>query len=472
MNDTCTPPGSVTLTADMLAQYAYCPRRMHLIYVDGRWGDNVYTDQGRSVHARTDDETDALPAPCSASPEDDPEPVVARSVMLGDETLGVVAKPDIVEAQGNVATPVEIKRGHVPLTLNDRTSPNAFSSWCRPFCSDRMGSCACRGWSTTPPPAVASRCHSTTPSKPAPATSSPKPARRRNGPTRNVTVSAQCLHLLCGSGIPVVHLSMGHWFYGVTAGIGLRNAYDRAAQFAAAADDGRRLALARAFVKAKAQNQRTFLRRNTTADIEAPLDEMRRLIARLDACADTDELMGVEGSIAAVYFANWSGLLTEGAVRDAFTPASRNRRPPRDPINAMLSFAYALLAKETTVALLAEGLDPYWGFLHRPRHGRPALALDLMEEFRPLVADSAVLSAVNTGMVAPSDFVTSPAGCAMKDGARKALIRAYELRLDQMVTHPVFDYRCSWRAIVRVQARLLAKALRGEVPVYIGITTR
>ena len=138
----------------------------------------------------------------------------------------------------------------------------------------------------------------------------------------------------------------------------------------------------------------------------------------------------------------------------------------------MLSFGYALLAKETSIALLAEGLDPHWGFLHRPRHGRPALALDLMEEFRPLVVDSAVLSAINNGMVAPGDFVTTPAGCAMKDSARKALIRAYEMRLDQMITHPVFDYRCSWRAVIRVQAKLLAKALRGEIPAYAGITTR
>jgi CRISPR-associated protein Cas1 len=288
----------------------------------------------------------------------------------------------------------------------------------------------------------------------------------------NVSISAQCLHLLCERGIPVVHLSMGHWFYGVTTGIGLRNAYDRAAQFAVAADDGRRLALARAFIRAKTQNQRTFLRRNTTADIDAPLDDMRRLIARLDACTDTDELMGVEGTIAAIYFANWGSLLTEGAARDAFAPTSRNRRPPKDPVNAMLSFGYALLAKEATVALLAEGLDPFWGFLHRPRHGRPALALDLMEEFRPLIVDSAVLSAINTGMVTTPDFVASTAGCAMKDIARKALIRAYEMRLDQMITHPVFDYRCSWRAVIRVQAKLLAKTLRGEIPAYTGITTR
>ena len=243
-------------------------------------------------------------------------------------------------------------------------------------------------------------------------------------------------------------------------------------EFAAAADDGRRLALARAFVRAKTQNQRTLLRRNTDSRIDEALGDMQRLIGRIEACPDVDALMGVEGSIAAHYFAHWASMLSAGPARDAFAPECRNRRPPRDPVNAMLSFGYALLAKETTVALLAEGLDPYWGFLHSPRHGRPALALDLMEEFRPLIVDSAVLSAVNTGMVAPGDFVTGAGGCAMKDTARKALIRAYEMRLDQMVTHPVFDYRCSWRAVIRVQARLLAKTLRGDVPAYTGITTR
>src|SRR5690606_32668056 len=101
---------------------------------------------------------------------------------------------------------------------------------------------------------------------------------------------------------------------------------------------------------------------------------------------------------------------------------SRNRRPPRDPINAMLSFAYAMLSKEVTVAIIAEGLDPWWGMYHRPRHGRPALALDLMEEFRPLIADSAVVTTLNNRMVAESDFVTAASGCNMSDSARKALI--------------------------------------------------
>lgn len=543
----------------LVNEYAYCPRLFHLMYVAERWEDNIYTDQGRSVHARIDSESDPLPpVPVDA----DEPPVAARSVSLGSEAFGLSGKLDLLEVADGQAVPVDTKRGRVPLTPERCYEPERVQLMCQGLLLREHGHTSDYGIlyfaearrrvrvdftaeleARTRHLIAEARAAAQRAEPPPPLTDSPKcvgcslagiclpdetnlltanekapadirrlyPARddalplyiqeqgARVGKTGealgvtkgvaklgefllkdvsqlvlcgNISVSAQCLHLLCSRGIPVVHLSMGHWFYGVTAGIGLRNAYDRAAQFAAAADDGRRLTLARAFVRAKAQNQRTFLRRNTTADLDAPLNEMRRLIERLDACADTEELMGVEGTIAALYFANWGSMLVEGPAREAFSPTSRNRRPPRDPVNAMLSFGYALLAKEVTVALMAEGLDPYWGFLHRPRHGRPALALDVMEEFRPLVVDSAVLSAINTGMVASGDFVICAAGCAMKDTARKALIRAYELRLDQMVTHPVFDYRCSWRAIIRVQAKLLSKALRGEIPEYIGITTR
>jgi CRISPR-associated endonuclease Cas1/CRISPR-associated protein Cas4 len=551
------PPA--TLPVRMVNEYAYCPRLFHLMCVAERWDDNLYTAEGRSVHARLDDAADPLPPP-----PDDPDepPVVARSVSLGSEALGLSGKLDLLEVAEGQAIPVDTKRGRVPPTPQRCYEPERVQLMCQGLLLRAHGHASDYGLlyfaearrrvrvdftpdleARTRHLISEARAAAQTADAPPPLTDSPKcvgcslagiclpdetnllagveqpPADiRRLYPARddalplyvqeqgarvgksgdalhvekgaaklgefplkdvsqlvlcgNVSISAQCLHLLCERGIPIVHLSMGHWFYGVTSGIGLRNAYDRAAQFAVAADDGRRMVLARAFVRAKAQNQRTFLRRNSSEEIEAPLDEMRRLITRLDTCDDTDELMGIEGSIAAVYFASWGGLLTDGVARSAFTPSSRNRRPPKDPVNAMLSFGYALLAKEATVALLSEGLDPYWGFLHRPRHGRPALALDLMEEFRPLVVDSAVLSAINTGMVTAADFVTSLAGCAMKDCARKALIRAYELRLDQMITHPVFDYRCSWRAVIRVQARLLAKALRGEIPEYTGITTR
>jgi CRISPR-associated protein Cas1 len=288
-----------------------------------------------------------------------------------------------------------------------------------------------------------------------------------------VTVSPAALHLCCEAGVPVVHLSHGGWFYGITAGHALRNAYDRAAQFAVAGDPARCLAFARAIVAAKGRNQRTLLLRNGEPRPQAGIDRIERLLTTIDHAGDLAALLGAEGSIAGAYFEHFACLLRprDGAA-PAFDFATRNRRPPRDPVNAMLSFAYALLAKECTVALTACGLDPWWGFYHQPRHGRPALALDLMEEFRPLIADSAVVTAINTGMVVAADFATGANGCLMHPGGRKALIRAYEARLDQLATHPVFDYRCSWRAIIRLQAQLLARWLRGDVATYTGITTR
>jgi CRISPR-associated protein Cas1 len=288
----------------------------------------------------------------------------------------------------------------------------------------------------------------------------------------NVSVTAQALHLLCQAAIPVVHLSTGHWFYGITKGITLRNAYARQAQFQAAADPSRRLALAKAIVTAKGANQRTLLRRNATPSPSADLHDMADLLRKVDQATAVEHLLGLEGNIAAHYYANFGAVLSPRDFDACWDFHHRNRRPPKDPVNAMLSFGYALLAKECTVALLAEGLDAWWGLYHRPRHGRPALALDLMEEFRPLVVDSAVVTAINTGMLSASDFTRSKAACILTDSGRKAFIRAYEARLDQLVTHPLFDYRCSWRSIIRLQARLLARWLRGDLPRYTGMVTR
>jgi len=288
----------------------------------------------------------------------------------------------------------------------------------------------------------------------------------------NVQVTTQTLHLLCEAGIPVVYLSRGFWFYGVAQGMNLRNAYDRAAQFAVAADPVRSLQFAKEVVLAKASNQRTLLRRNAADLPERVADEFAQALRDIETASSVETLLGREGNAAAIYFRHFARMLRPRDLPTEWDFATRNRRPPRDPINALLSFAYALLTKELTVALLAEGLDPWWGLYHRPRHGRPSMALDLMEEFRPLLADSAVLSAINTGMVAACDFVTTQAGCVMQPGARKAMLRAFEARLDQLVTHPVFCYRCSWRSVVRVQVRLFARWLRGDVPRYAGMVTR
>jgi CRISP-associated protein Cas1 len=215
-----------------------------------------------------------------------------------------------------------------------------------------------------------------------------------------------------------------------------------------------------------------MLARNARPRPEPVLATMSALLRKMPHAESVAELLGLEGGIAAHYFAEFGSLLRPRDFAADWSFATRSRRPPADPVNALLSFGYALLTKECTVALLGEGLDPWWGFYHQPRHGRPSLALDLMEEFRPLVVDSAVLTAINTGMVSARDFLRSNSGCVLKEGGRKGFIRAYEARLDQLATHPLFDYRCSWRSMIRVQARLIARWLRGDVPAYIGVTTR
>jgi CRISPR-associated protein Cas1 len=150
----------------------------------------------------------------------------------------------------------------------------------------------------------------------------------------------------------------------------------------------------------------------------------------------------------------------------------RSRRPPKDPINALLSLAYSLLSKDCTIAAYSVGFDPYVGFYHQPRFGRPALALDLMEEFRPLIAESAVLTAVNTRMITPDHFVQAGDAVNLTPVGRKKFFLAYEQRMNALLTHPLFDYKVSYRRALELQARILAKTLTGEIPEYIPLTTR
>ncbi|RJO66019.1 MAG: CRISPR-associated endonuclease Cas1 [Myxococcales bacterium] len=281
----------------------------------------------------------------------------------------------------------------------------------------------------------------------------------------NVQISAQALQECCRRGIPICHFSYGGWFNGLTIGLGLRNAVVKKAQFKAADDAAFCLALARRIVRAKIHNQRTMLRRNHPDPPKLAMDALDEARESADRAETLASLLGVEGSAARHYFESFGGMLKAREGGDwAFDFAGRNRRPPRDPVNAMLSFAYSMLAKDCTVAALSAGFDPFQGFYHQPRFGRPALALDLMEEFRPIVADSTVLTLVNAGIVGSGDFVRGGGSVAMKSGARKSLIEAYERRMDQLVTHPVFGYRISYRRVLEVQARLLARHVTGELP--------
>ena len=288
-----------------------------------------------------------------------------------------------------------------------------------------------------------------------------------------VSVTTPALQALMRAEVPISWFSTGGWFLGHTVGTGNGNVAVREAQYRFAFDERRRLAFSRDLVAAKVRNARTLLRRSWRADRDT--DARKEALARLKRMAQqaphaesAQQLLGIEGEAAATYFACFENILAadekEGLA--AFSFSTRNRRPPTDPVNAMLSLAYALLTRAFTTAISATGLDPYLGFYHRPRHGRPALALDLMEPFRSIVADSCVIRAVNNGEVKPGDFVFNGPACALKPGGRKAFIAAFEHRMEQETTHPLFGYRVSMRRLIDVQMRLLARHLQGEIPTY------
>jgi CRISPR-associated protein Cas1 len=187
------------------------------------------------------------------------------------------------------------------------------------------------------------------------------------------------------------------------------------------------------------------------------------------ACELT-ELLGIEGTAAAIYFEQFATMLKGDQWKFDFR--GRNKRPPRDPVNAMLSLGYSVLAKELTGVCHAVGLDPFLGFLHQPRYGRPALALDLMEEFRPLTADSVAISLVNRGELGPEDFIRSASGTFLNEAGRRRFWEAWARRLDTEVSHPEFGYKMAYRRMFEVQGRQLWRFLRGEAAGYHGFTTR
>ena len=298
-----------------------------------------------------------------------------------------------------------------------------------------------------------------------------------------VQLSTAVVQVLCERDVPITWFTFGGWFYGMTRGHSLKNVFTRLEQFRAASDPAVALTHARLFVHGKILNQRTLLMRNHGQPDKGVLKAMKHLANSALYAEHHSLLLGVEGSAALLYFSHFAGMVKDrtddtteaelhGQSEFSFAFDQRNRRPPRDPVNALLSLTYSLLSKDCTVAAYAVGFDPYVGFLHQPRFGRPALALDLMEEFRPLVADSVVLSLINNRMVTPADFVWAGRSVNLKPAARKQVFLAYEKRMAAVITHPVFGYKVSYRRAVELQARLLAKCLTGEIEQYIPFMTR
>ena len=306
----------------------------------------------------------------------------------------------------------------------------------------------------------------------------------------SIQVTTQAIQSLLQAEVPLVYFSYGGWFHGMTQGVGLKNIMWRREQFRCADRPEFCLRLARKLVSAKIQNQRTLLMRNHIEPPTAALQFIKTLKWESERAESLPSLLGIEGLAARIYFQHFDGMIKTD--RDAvghskqaqdinngtgdkwlqFNFDGRNRRPPRDPINALLSLGYSLLSKDLTIICAGVGLDPYLGYYHQPRFGRPSLALDLMEPFRPLVVDSTVITAINNRMVTPEHFVSAGDAVALTADGRKAFFRAYEQRMDQLITHPLFDYRVSYRRILEIQTRLLARCLTGEIWDYPAFVTR
>ena len=293
----------------------------------------------------------------------------------------------------------------------------------------------------------------------------------------NIQITTQAVQSLCEANIPVCYFSQGGWFYGITMGMNTKNVFLRKAQYRLAEEDWFVLNLARQLVSGKIKNHRTMLQRNHIEPKAVTLHQLKTMAERAEQAENAEELLGIEGNAARLYFGDFSGMIKVEQAGDrqkrfGFDFTKRNRRPPRDAVNAMLSYAYSILAKDCTVACYAVGFDPMIGFYHQPRFGRPSLALDLMEPFRPLIAESAVLSAINNRMVQPKDFIAVGPAISLTADGRKGLIHAYERRMDTLVTHPLFDYRVSYRRLLEIQARLLARFLQCEIKSYPVFVTR
>lgn len=286
----------------------------------------------------------------------------------------------------------------------------------------------------------------------------------------NVQVSTQLVRELMARDAPICWFSTGGWLNGVTEPMPAKNVELRRRQTMSSDEDA--VAIARMMIEGKILNSRTILRRNTRHRDKDSLDTLKRLSKKARRCESVESLLGYEGTAARIYFKQFPTMIRDIDFSDTFRFKGRNRRPPKDPINCLLSFTYSLLTKDCLAVLLSIGFDPYQGFLHKPRFGRPALALDLAEEFRPVIAESVVLNVINNGEISSADFIRRAGGVSLTPDGRRAVLRSYERRLATEITHPTFGYKVTWRRVLEVQARVLAAAVLGELDHYEPMLTR
>lgn len=288
----------------------------------------------------------------------------------------------------------------------------------------------------------------------------------------HATLTAPAAQALLERCIPVTYLTTTGRILGRLQPFENKNVPLRWAQFQAAAALERTVAIARAIVKGKVFNQRCFLmraEREGVSGLEEAIDRLKALVKKADQVKSLEEVRGIEGAAAAEYFRQWPRLIRALG----FPFPGRIKRPATDPVNALLSFGYTLLLNEVTRACCVVGFDPYLGYLHMDRYGRPALALDLMEEFRPILVDSLVLAVINREMIGPEDFEGELGGAKrLRRPALKKFLQAWEQKRRTMVQHPGFGIQVPYWRVVELQARVLAKVLLGELEEYVPFLDR
>ena len=293
------------------------------------------------------------------------------------------------------------------------------------------------------------------------------------------SISPHLMHRCAEDGREVTFLDFAGRFKCRVVGPVCGNVLLRKAQYDAHADGARTLAIARPIVAGKIKNARqTLLRASREARepenaeaLRIPAEAIGNLLLSLPNMTTVDEVRGIEGQAAACYFGAFGSMITQAKSEFAFT--IRTRRPPRDRVNALLSFVYSLLTSDCVAAAEGVGLDPQFGFLHVLRPGRPALALDLMEEFRSYIADRLVLTLINKRQITRDHFEERPGeSILLTSDGRKIVLAAYQARKQEQVSHPLLQNTTAVGLIPHLQARVLARHLRGDLPNYLPFVAK
>ncbi len=554
-----------------VAEHAYCPRLFYYMEVEGIHVASDDTEEGQRIHRRVDS-----PSNQPSTGDGDPDaPRHIRSLTLTCAELGLTATLDLAEISGNVAVPVEYRKGRPRRVYADDDAADGSGAASRhevePWPTDRvhvgLQVVLLENAGYEVPRAIlyyaaerrrvdvvvdeslrrdaldtlaaAKKCAAG--SRPLPLVNDPKCPRcslqsiclpdeinlqreelsvspRKLWPPRDdgihlvaqrhgtrigvrgasmqvteadgtkaqdiplasveslsllgsVQISTQALHTLADRSIPIAFLSGAGRLVAIVDPLDSVSADTRRNQVRRFDDPVACLELSRALVAAKVRNQRTLLMRNHDALPGLVADQLAEQAAAAETATSLDAIRGHEGHAAALYFAHFAGML-KGDIAGEFDQHGRQRRPPPDPVNSCLSMAYTMLTHECVAALRTARLEPSIGAFHVSRPGRPALALDLLEPFRPLIADSMTISAFNRGELREGHFQRTAAGCLFTDPGRKAFFGMYGRRMSDEITHPVFGYKLSYRRMLILHARMIAAWINGEIPTLSFLTTR